>query len=626
LPSIKIAPLSGNVLAQTQGNSITLDDNAAGHTWYIDYTPYLNEEYLPTSNPYEWIAKEGSDAYGKMDLLSVLWHEYGHALGLDHSSDSHDLMAATLSPGVRRLPSADTLAEFRRMLGYSLVGDNLPTTPDVPHPDGPLPPNNGSVRVTRARITRYGTFVTGEDGVEREQTEFQAAANPTLTDPKLETGTGWETTGNVSLGNGAAILTEATDRQTRLNQVFLVGEHDRYLTFTLAGIVLDDVNNAPDDAFEAALLDANTGLSLLGGTGLTKNDAFLNLQADGTERAGQGVTSTRNPDGSRTYRIDLAGIPAGTAVNLSFDLLGFGPATSQVTVRDIRLGVPETRDDAVTTQEDTPIDIAVTANDLDADQPGFAPVVVSGPEHGTVTLNATGGFTYTPDADWNGADNFTYKLSDGAVDSNIATVSLGVTAVNDAPTAGDQTLTTLEDTALNLDLLAGSADIDSATLTPTIVGGPQHGALIQNADGSFTYTPDANWHGEETFTYKVSDGELDSAIATVRIAVAAVNDAPTIAPRTLTLDEDVPLILDLLEGAHDVDGDLLSAVITQAPQHGTLTQNGDGTWTYTPEANFNGEDRVEYKVGDGETAVETFIQRGAWEIVVCPRFGRPSRW
>lgn len=73
------------------------------------YTPYLNDEYLPTSNPQEWIAKPGSDAEGKIDMLTVLLHEYGHALGLEHTADSHDLMATTLQPGVRRLPSAEEL-------------------------------------------------------------------------------------------------------------------------------------------------------------------------------------------------------------------------------------------------------------------------------------------------------------------------------------------------------------------------------------------------------------------------------------------------------------------------------------------------------------------------------------
>jgi hypothetical protein len=87
-----------------------LDDNAAGYNWFIDATPWDNSEYLPTSNPNEWVAKEGTDAYGKMDMLSVLLHEYGHALGIDHSADNHDYMATTLTPGVRRMPSVEELA------------------------------------------------------------------------------------------------------------------------------------------------------------------------------------------------------------------------------------------------------------------------------------------------------------------------------------------------------------------------------------------------------------------------------------------------------------------------------------------------------------------------------------
>jgi hypothetical protein len=427
--TVNLADLTGSAVGQITGTTITLDDNAAGHDWYIDYTPYLNEEYLPTSNPNEWVAKEGSDAYGKMDMLSVLLHEYGHALGIEHSADPYDFMDTTLAPGARRLPSAEELALMARLVGEIRADMETPTPGDPIDRNQPgLPTGNGNFRTTRARLSRWGAFVVGEGEVEKtDPPQYAVAANPTLTDPRLETGAGWETAGNVSLGNGAAILRETADRQTRLNQVFIVGEHDRYLTFTLAGIGLDDVVNGPDDAFEAALLDANSGISLLAGTGLTRNDAFLNLQADGTERAGPGVSSTLNPDGSRTYRIDLGylgGIPAGTAVNLSFDLIGFGPATSQVTVRDIRLGVPETRDDTATTAEDTPIDIAVTANDLDADQPGFALVIVAGPAHGSVTLNGTGGFTYTQEANFNGEDRIEYKVGDGetAVDTAIAFV------------------------------------------------------------------------------------------------------------------------------------------------------------------------------------------------------------
>jgi hypothetical protein len=135
-PNVSFFNLSGSALAQTTGTGptaqIILDTNATGHGWYIDYTPYLNEEYLPTSNPYEWIAKPGSEAEGRMDLLSVLWHELGHAVGLDHTSNAHDLMSTTLNPGVRRLPSAEEWA----LLSPMPAGWPMPPPSPIP---GSLP-------------------------------------------------------------------------------------------------------------------------------------------------------------------------------------------------------------------------------------------------------------------------------------------------------------------------------------------------------------------------------------------------------------------------------------------------------------------------------------------------------
>ena len=105
--------LPGTAVGQTTGSgtaaNILLDTNAAGRGWFMDSTPLSNDEYLPTSNPNEWIAKADSTAADKMDLLSVLLHEYGHALGFEHSSDPHDFMGTNLTAGVRRLPTADEM-------------------------------------------------------------------------------------------------------------------------------------------------------------------------------------------------------------------------------------------------------------------------------------------------------------------------------------------------------------------------------------------------------------------------------------------------------------------------------------------------------------------------------------
>lgn len=158
VPSIlNWGPLDGSTLAQTTGTGpgptaqITLDTDAAGYGWFIDDTPYLNDEFLPTSNPNEWVARPGSAAEGKMDRLTVLLHEYGHALGLDHSADAHDFMAATLQPGVRR-----TLSVEEQMALMALAG--VFVTPDSPSaPYAPFAPMGLPLLFTRVSRSRNDT-------------------------------------------------------------------------------------------------------------------------------------------------------------------------------------------------------------------------------------------------------------------------------------------------------------------------------------------------------------------------------------------------------------------------------------------------------------------------------------
>src|SRR5262249_59664511 len=130
-----------------------------------------------------------------------------------------------------------------------------------------------------------------------------------------------------------------------------------------------------------------------------------------------------------------------------------------------------------------------------------------------------------PPADnYNGSDSFTFKANDGTADSNVATVAITVTAVNDAPVAGNGSMTLAEDTSANGQ--AAATDVDGDPLTYTLVDGPAHGTLVFNADGSFTYSPAANYNGADSFTFKANDGTADSNLGTVSIAITAVNDAP----------------------------------------------------------------------------------------------------
>jgi VCBS repeat-containing protein len=522
---IGVSNLAGAAVGQesTSGaaTTITLDANAGGYGWFLDPTPADNSEFLPTSNPNEWIAKAGSAADGKMDMLSVLLHEYGHALGLDHSPDSHDFMAPTLQPGVRRLLSQADLQQIAHVLGAP-----------APLPGQPLPPLPYdlallALAIRQRQSTDSATNGTALGAMAPVVPHYDVVTNPTLTNGDFNGTSGWTTSGDVTVSNGSAVLDESSNSQSRINQVFTVNASDRFLRFTVSGINLQNPGNGPQDAFEVALLDASTGQSLEAPIALSNTDDFLNLQGDGSSYMSSGVSFVTNADGSRTYLVDLAGIAANTAVNLSFDLIGFGDAGSHVTVSDVHVGLPQTYDDAVTSAEDTPVAIAALANDVAANQPGFVPVVVSGPAHGQVTVNADGTFGYSPSKDYFGADSFTYKLSNSQLDSNVSTVSITVTPVNDAPVANDFAQTTLEDASVAMDLLGHAHDVDSPVLTPKIVTGPAHGQLALNADGTYTYTPDANFNGSDSFSYSVNDGELDSNLATVQLSVTSVNDAPT---------------------------------------------------------------------------------------------------
>ena len=316
-------------------------------------------------------------------------------------------------------------------------------------------------------------------------------------------------------------------------------------------------------------------------------------------------TVTDNGDGTLTYTPDAnySGSDSFTYV-ASDGTVTSNSATVTMTVNAVN-DVPVAADDSVTTPEDTALVVAPLANDSDPEGDTLSIDSFTQPTNGTVTDNGDGTLTYTPDAEYFGSDSFTYVATDGTDASNTATVTVTVTSVNDAPVAVDDSATTAEDTAVVIVLLANDTDIEDDSLSIQGIGQPSNGTVVDNGDGTVTYTPDANFSGSDPFTYSITDGTDPSNVATVSVTVSPVNDAPVAIDDAATTPEDTPVVVVVLANDNDADGDTLSIDSFSQPTNGTVTDNGDGTLTYTPAADLFGSDSFTYVATDGVATSNT---------------------
>ncbi len=258
---------------------------------------------------------------------------------------------------------------------------------------------------------------------------------------------------------------------------------------------------------------------------------------------------------------------------------------------------PTALSQSVTTAEDTAVTI-----DVNAEDPEGKPLTLTAttPTHGTLTLAGTV-YTYQPEANFHGVDAAMVTVSDGHAMLSVA-VTMTVTSVNDAPVAAADTAAA----ALNLPasitdaaLLANDSDVDGDTLAVVRVGGGTHGTAAL-ASGTITFTPEANFTGDATFTYTLSDGTAE-ATGTVTVAVGGNNQAPVATDDTRTTAEDTALVAtaaSLLANDTDADGQALSVTAVANPTGGTVALAG-GAVTFTPTANASGTGGFDYTITDG---------------------------
>ncbi len=275
-------------------------------------------------------------------------------------------------------------------------------------------------------------------------------------------------------------------------------------------------------------------------------------------------------------------------------------ANVMVTINPVN-DAPVATDGTADSNEDSSVQINFVATDVDNSDLVFS--VVSGPGNGTLGPVSGSSIVYTPNANFNGTDSFTFQASDGTAESNIATISISVSPINDPPDAVDDVASTVEDNEVTINVTSNDTDVDVDVLTITGVSQAQHGSVaITNNATAVSYTPTENFFGTDSFTYNISDGNGGTDTATVNVTVTSVNDAPvasddsynTPANTTLSVTEPGVLVND-----SDIDGDVFSAVLVTGVTNGTLALSTDGSFTYTPNPSFSGIDSFTYSAFDG---------------------------
>lgn len=622
LPSVtvEVTDLTGAALAVFDNGVIRVDRDAAGLGWFVDATPQDSLEFSATSTANQWRAATASPAFARYDLLTVLTHELGHALGLDDipvSVTPQTLMTGAIAAGTRRLPSARDLP--------------APETPVTPAPATPSAPivAISPAPVQPIAIPQPGQLLVGTGPLAVGVTNGSFAVG----DPSASQ-FGWTVTGDAAVTGGQGVLAEDDRFLSGLAQSFILSPRAEALLFTIVSADLQDNGDGPVDAFEVALLGEDD-TPLAGTASLTGTDALFNLQSDGRAFAADRVSvsglSDRNGgvlDTSRPVEvaINLAGLTSGAVASLFFDLIGFGETGSRVVIDDVRIvsaageNVPPIAEgESATVRAGGAVVLDLLANDREPDGEPMTVVLVDSPAHGTLTDLGAGRYEYRPAVGYQGADAFTYRVSDGVATSGVVTVSLTVEGVNAPPQFGEIASVNVVEGGLATVVLSAT-DADGDTLTWSLVNPTVTGATIDAATGEFRWTAtdgDASYE----FTVRVSDGGSSTdAVLTVVVA----NVAPTLTvtgepealsgqPYTLALaaadpgeDTVTEWIIDWGDGSavERVAGGTASASHVYAEPERTHTiqvsaTDEDGTWIAAPREVAVVNDRLYVRTLEG---------------------------
>ncbi|MCB0033529.1 MAG: tandem-95 repeat protein, partial [Anaerolineales bacterium] len=554
------------------------------------------------------------------------------SLDLTQDPNNSTVWTGSLSLAGTALGDIHYIAQAFNGLGLGTMAANLGDSYEV-NPEGPTIPGGGGNGSTAAptsfsnlilssNVGAYGTQATVTAQLTSNGAPVAGALINFNLGPQSQQaqtdGSGFASVTFDLLGLPGDYIVQAsfagtsTLAPTAVNDTFIIVKQDTVLVLDqpAAGYV-DDT-----DILSATLEDASG--QPLGEESLLfvirrADNSFAAARPAETNPAGQAIVGGTLPLDPGVYHVTVYfnGIIPLDSLTLNLTDPRYNSSFDSGTV-EIFNTAPEGMADVYTTAEDTalvvPAEDGVLANDFDLNGTPLTAVLVSTTNNGSLTLNADGSFTYTPTANFNGSDSFTYYATDGLANTANITVDITVTPVNDTPSATADAYDVNENSILNVaapGVLQNDSDADGDPLTAVLVSTTNNGALTLNTDGSFTYTPAPDYFGSDSFTYIATDGLANSVTTTVNITVHMVNAAPTCDSAEGSPREVWPLNKNFVAihimNVTDADNDLVNIVITGIYQDeevgkGKNAIDGRGVGTDTAEVRAerdgNGDGRV----------------------------------
>ncbi len=607
MPAITVSSQTYDEDAGTINLQVSLN-TASGKTITTNYSISDNTAFRP--NDYSASAYTGSLSFASGELNKTIsfnivddniyepgTDEYFTVLLSNFINATAGNTNASISITDNDLPPTISIADASKEEGQSIIFQaNLNHPADVPITfNYQIVLGNGQGYAKQQDFNNYSSFSSGTIIIPAGQTSFNFPAFATIDDNANEQAetfiVNFTAANNATLGNTSATGTildnEGNPTLSIANAMVTEGGT---LKFTISVSPIKSSNIV----FNYRTIDGTaTSPADFNGTGWTSitlpaNQSSMELSIITVQDTEEESTETFTVEiGNPPFKVDIAA--------------GLNIATGTIIDDD---ETPIAKNDNYSVDEDAVLTNNVMTNDLGLGDPPVVVISNTNPANGSLVMNANGNFTYTPTANFNGADTFQYTIKDIDGDQSTATVTITVNPINDLPIANNDTYTTPEDTQLNANVITNDQNLFDLPITISLVTNVSHGSLTLNANGTFTYMPNSEYFGPDNFTYKLTDGNGDAVTANANITVTFINDAAPVAVNdNKSTNEDTSVTIDVLANDSDVDGnqtiDKASVLIKTDPSNGSLSQNFvTGEVTYTPNSNYTGADSFTYTIKD----------------------------